>query len=189
MRHRIHKHGPRYTTHRYQFCLHTLLHIWYNLCIFQPSRVKSMVPGRKTQKNNERRYLQSLLARFMGPTWGPSGADRTQVDPMLAPWTLLSGTYCANERLYHQRNHVCPGMPMYYETTQAVRDFWDQTLHVSLKKMGRKIYRVRECNFIEGEPIAWLDSVTIQKGTWQTHKAVWKAFISSINTGLHIALV
>ena len=32
-----------------------------------------------------------LIARFMGPTWGPSGADRTQVGPILAPWTLLSG--------------------------------------------------------------------------------------------------
>ena len=32
-----------------------------------------------------------LIERFMGPTWGPSGADRTQVGPMLAPWTLLSG--------------------------------------------------------------------------------------------------
>ena len=30
------------------------------------------------------------ITRFMGPTWGPSGADRTQVDPMLAPWILLS---------------------------------------------------------------------------------------------------
>ena len=28
----------------------------------------------------------------MGPTWGPSGADSTQVGPMLAPSTLLSGT-------------------------------------------------------------------------------------------------
>ena len=27
----------------------------------------------------------------MGPTWGTSEADRTQVSPMLAPWTLLSG--------------------------------------------------------------------------------------------------
>ena len=27
----------------------------------------------------------------MGQTWGPSGTDRTQVGPMLAPWTLLSG--------------------------------------------------------------------------------------------------
>ena len=33
----------------------------------------------------------TLIARFMGPTWGPSGADRAQVGPMLAPWTLLSG--------------------------------------------------------------------------------------------------
>ena len=28
------------------------------------------------------------IAKFMGPTWGPSGADRTQVGPMLAPWTM-----------------------------------------------------------------------------------------------------
>ena len=33
----------------------------------------------------------ALIAWFMGPTLGPSGADRTQVDPMSAPWTLLSG--------------------------------------------------------------------------------------------------
>ena len=33
----------------------------------------------------------SLIARFMGPTWGPSGANMTQVGPMLAPWTLLCG--------------------------------------------------------------------------------------------------
>ena len=26
----------------------------------------------------------------MWPTWGPPGADRTRVGPMLAPWTLLS---------------------------------------------------------------------------------------------------
>ena len=38
----------------------------------------------------------SLITRFKGPTWGPPGADRTQVGPMLAPWTLLSGL--ASER-------------------------------------------------------------------------------------------
>ena len=32
-----------------------------------------------------------LIARFMGPTWDPPGADRTRVGPMLAPWTLLFG--------------------------------------------------------------------------------------------------
>ena len=35
--------------------------------------------------------LHSLIARFMGPIRGPSGADRTHVGPILAPWTLLSG--------------------------------------------------------------------------------------------------
>ena len=33
----------------------------------------------------------SQIVGFMGTIWGPSGADRTQVGPMLAPWTLLSG--------------------------------------------------------------------------------------------------
>ena len=35
-------------------------------------------------------WSPALIARFMGPTWGPSGADRTQVGHMLALWTLLS---------------------------------------------------------------------------------------------------
>ena len=34
----------------------------------------------------------------MGPTRGPSGADRTQVGPMLAPWMLLSGIICLYTR-------------------------------------------------------------------------------------------
>ena len=29
--------------------------------------------------------LFSLIAKFMGPTWGPYGADRSQVGPKLAP--------------------------------------------------------------------------------------------------------
>ena len=32
------------------------------------------------------------IANFMGPTWGPPGSCRPQMGPMLAPWTLLSGT-------------------------------------------------------------------------------------------------
>ena len=38
--------------------------------------------------------IHTLIARFAGPTRGLSGADRTQVGPMLAPWTLLSGYPC-----------------------------------------------------------------------------------------------
>ena len=33
----------------------------------------------------------SQVAKFMGPTWGPTGSCRPQMGPMLAPWTLLSG--------------------------------------------------------------------------------------------------
>ena len=35
-------------------------------------------------------WTPSLIARYMGPTWDPSGANRTQVGPMLDPWILLS---------------------------------------------------------------------------------------------------
>ena len=37
------------------------------------------------------KHESTPIAWFMGPTWGPSGADRTQVGLMLPPWTLLSG--------------------------------------------------------------------------------------------------
>ena len=39
-------------------------------------------------------YLPTVIERFMGPTWGPPGAARTQVGPILATRTLLSGHLC-----------------------------------------------------------------------------------------------
>ena len=42
-------------------------------------------------RNWHRLGYPSLIARFMRPTWGSPGTDRTQVGPMSAPWTLLSG--------------------------------------------------------------------------------------------------
>ena len=41
-------------------------------------------------------WCMTRIARFMGPTRGSSGADRTQVGPMLAPRTLLSGDTSIN---------------------------------------------------------------------------------------------
>ena len=37
-------------------------------------------------------WMTPQIMRFMGPTWGPPGSCRPQMGPMLAPWTLLSGT-------------------------------------------------------------------------------------------------
>ena len=42
--------------------------------------------------NGKQRIETPLITKFLGPIWGPAGADRTQVGSMLAPWTLLSGT-------------------------------------------------------------------------------------------------
>ena len=36
--------------------------------------------------------ITPLTARFMWPTWCPSGANRPQMGPMLVPWTLLYGS-------------------------------------------------------------------------------------------------
>ena len=45
----------------------------------------------KTYKRSFAEIFTTLMARFVGPTWGPPGADRTQIGPMLAPWSLESG--------------------------------------------------------------------------------------------------
>ena len=41
-------------------------------------------------------------AKFMGLTWGPAGSCRSQMGPMLAPWTLRAGTI-----LQMPRQHCC----------------------------------------------------------------------------------
>ena len=59
--------------------------------------------GPMSQSVNHRNL--SLIARFMRPTWGPSGAGRTQVGPILAPWSLLSGVFHIlppNKCIYNQ---------------------------------------------------------------------------------------
>ena len=42
----------------------------------------------QTQVNYVDKGCHTLIARFMGPTWGPPGAARTQVGPMLATRTF-----------------------------------------------------------------------------------------------------
>ena len=60
----------------------------------------------------------SLIARFMGPTWGPSEADRTQVGPMLAPCSLLSGLS------YNGRQTLLSYLTSYYCATQKWINEW-----------------------------------------------------------------
>ena len=46
------------------------------------------VSGKRPMEFTFMTTVATLIARFMVPTWGPSRADRPQVGPMLAPWTL-----------------------------------------------------------------------------------------------------
>ena len=54
-------------------------------------------------KIHRRAHIGSLLVRFMGPTWGPSGA----------PWTLLSGV-----------SFVCPNSDVYLSVTVVMYEIW-----------------------------------------------------------------
>ena len=47
-------------------------------------------------------WTATQIARFMGPTWGPSGADRTQVGRMVGPWTLVSGYLSSNKTVNYK---------------------------------------------------------------------------------------
>ena len=51
----------------------------------------------------------------MRPTWGPSGADRTQVDPMLAPWILLSR--------FRQLSVTCSTLSHYLKQCGIINDW------------------------------------------------------------------
>ena len=61
----------------------------------------------------------SLIARFVGPTWGPSGADRTQVGPMLAHGLCYLG-------LHHARllTHYPTRMVVTFCNTKLHRDYF-----------------------------------------------------------------
>ena len=75
--------------------------------------------------------VSPLIARFMGPTWGPSGAVRTQVGPMLAPWTLLSGTL---------RNFSCISILLRHMSImvfQITRLFFNNLFKVTLQKTSK----------------------------------------------------
>ena len=61
---------------------------WYGTSV-TASQIARNSPVCLTCKKNQRTPQKT---KFMGPAWGPPGSCRSQMGPMLAPWTLLSGT-------------------------------------------------------------------------------------------------
>ena len=62
-------------------------------------------------------------ARFLGPTWGPSGSCLPQMGPMLAPWTSLSGYACCLLTMHHNWN-----WPHFID----IKQFWWITLIMNI---------------------------------------------------------
>ena len=69
---------------------------WNTIWRVWVSNVRMLDIGNVFRSNWKLEKLQrnhTETAKFMGPTWGPSGSCRPQMGPMLVPQTLLSGYY------------------------------------------------------------------------------------------------
>ena len=84
--------------------------------------------------------ILTLIARFMGPTWGPSGADRTQVGPTLAPWTLLYEQWYTAQSAWSLLNFRCQpdgGFSSYVELG-TVDQFWPEQTDIGQQTRNHK---------------------------------------------------
>ena len=58
------------------------------------------------------------IAKFMRPTWGPPGSCRSQMGPMLAPWTCYQGSSLQCNGSCHSLS-TCGKMALYPKTNTA----------------------------------------------------------------------
>ena len=101
-----------------------------------------------------------LIARFMGPIWGPYGAGRTQVGPMLAPWTLLSVALSIPEHSYHTVGDV---------TLKGVGNInWLQTKPHNKKSTNRVILRIYYTHLMNGSVYALITApLGVETTSWR----------------------
>ena len=74
--------------------------------------------------------------RFMGPTWGPPGAARTQVGPMLATRTLLSGHISLIRKLAFTTLMVIWGREQiaYYNVSTTTKLTWKSAKNLKVDR-------------------------------------------------------
>ena len=71
--------------------------------------------------------MQLQIAKFMGPTWGPPGSCRPQMVPMLAPWTLLSGS-CLKQVCWWWHLSLDLAFGVHIQNNRAI---WDTVLSIT----------------------------------------------------------
>ena len=80
-------------------------------------------------------------SKVYGAKWIPPGAHRTQVGPMLAPWTLLSKIVVAEEwltRIHHRPNlHEIHSLSLHVSKMKT--HYWSSDLHRMLSSYNHCI--------------------------------------------------
>ena len=71
-------------------------HVWKYWAFNNWSPVCANVLSLSRYKPRDIDTIRALITRFVEPTCGPRGADRTQVGPMLVPWTCYLGESCSH---------------------------------------------------------------------------------------------
>ena len=121
----------------------------------------------------------------MGPTCGPSGPDRTQVGPMLAPWTWLSGklrlVFCLPWRKYFFQKKILP-MYLYFLKKWSVKcwDFRPFTTSIFPAAKHTKVESLGFNIWIVGYYVEFGDGQSINIWIVCIH---WRVFVLMIDTG------
>ena len=135
----------------------------------------------KTSSSQDRNshYNTTPDSKVRGADMGPSGADRTQVGPMLAPWTLLSG-YC-----------LVTVLSSYWERRSLYWN-WFCSWYVSLYYLLPGDYVSTYSAFFPGEPDTGETGCLVLERTgsfalnwWEDNCDAKKAFICQIGEFIH----
>ena len=107
-----------------------VMNIHYKTWIAQGRFTNMILTPSKQWGVCDKACIQTLIARFMGTTWGPSGADRTQVCPILAAWTLLSGNAFFISVLQLSRDCQLNKIESEHKMVNIVKNCWQYMAHI-----------------------------------------------------------
>ena len=110
----------------------------------------------------------SLIARFMGPTWIPPGTERTLFGPIWATWTLLSGLFKITKtewRIYASINCAIMGSDTDLSPVRHEAIVWTSDCLLLIVHLGTNFSGIRSKrnNFIH--TTNWLCKWNLQNGS------------------------
>ena len=108
----------------------------------------------------------------MGPTWGPPGPCRTQLGPMLAPWTLLSGAIChINHNSIQSESIRCLGWIWNIRRLNQAANFYTLKKLVVNKHLYQRL--LRDTLLVPRNAkrnLNLLQQIELQRWRWHSHE-------------------